>query len=80
MATTKVIHSPDALFVQDICADETLAPQLQDPTRVPAIKVFLKGEGPTHRKPDISTPRTDVWIIGWEDTASGTYTEIERPT
>jgi hypothetical protein len=57
---------PDTMFVQDIIADPTLGPQLSDPRRSPAIKVYAKGTFPD-RKPDISTPRTDVYITHWED-------------
>lgn len=56
--------SADTMFIEDIIADPTLAPQLSDPEHVPHIEVFYKGTFPD-RKPDISTPRTDVYITGW---------------
>ena len=61
-----VLLDPDFLFVQDIIADPDLTPQLSDPNRTPAIKVYAKGTFPD-RPPDISTPRTDVYITHWED-------------
>jgi len=57
---------PDIMFAEDIIADPELAPQLSEPHRIPAIKVYAKGTFPD-RPPDISTPRTDVYILGWED-------------
>lgn len=54
------------MFVEDIIADPDLAPQLSDPDRIPSIKAYAKGTFPD-RPPDISTPRTDVYILGWED-------------
>ena len=62
---TKLLD-PHYLFTQDIIADPSLAPQLSDPHRVPIIKAYAKGAFPD-RKPDISTPRADVYILGWED-------------
>ncbi len=53
-------------FVEEIIADPDLAPQLSDPHRIPAIEVYAKGTFPD-RTPDISTPRTDVYITHWED-------------
>lgn len=61
-----VLLDPDIMFIQDIIAEPELAPQLSEPDRVPSIKVYAKGTFPD-RKPDISTPRTDVYIVGWED-------------
>ena len=57
---------PDIMFTEDLIANPGLAPQLSDPHRVPNIKVYAKGTFPD-RPPDISTPRTDVYIVGWED-------------
>jgi hypothetical protein len=57
---------PDIMFSEDIIANPGIAPQLSDPHRVPSIKVYAKGTFPD-RPPDISTPRTDVYIVGWED-------------
>lgn len=57
---------PHTMFVEDIIANPELAPQLSDPQRTPAIKAYAKGTFPD-RKPDISTPRTDVYIVAWED-------------
>lgn len=59
-------RDPYHQFVQDIIADPKLAPQLSDPHRTPAIEVYAKGTF-SDRKPDISTPRTDVYITHWED-------------
>jgi len=53
------------LFIQDIIADPDLAPQLSNPHRTPAIKVYAKGTFPD-RPPDFTTRRTDVYILGWE--------------
>ena len=61
-----VLLDPDIMFSQDLMADPELAPQLNDPHRIASIKVYAKGTYPD-RKPDISTPRTDVYIVGWED-------------
>lgn len=57
---------PSTMFSQDLMADPTLAPQLTDPNRTASIKAYAKGTFPD-RPPDISTPRTDVYILGWED-------------
>jgi hypothetical protein len=69
-----VLQNPHNMFVEDVIADPDLAPQLSDPHRTPAIEIFFKGTFPD-RVPDISTPRTDVYITHWvvED-----KTEIER--
>jgi hypothetical protein len=61
-----VFLDPDTMFAEDLMADPSLAPQLSEPDRIPAIKAYAKGTFP-NRKPDISTPRTDVYIVGWED-------------
>ena len=61
-----VLLDPDIMFSQGLMADPTLAPQLTDPYRIASIKAYAKGTFPD-RKPDISTPRTDVYILGWED-------------
>ncbi len=66
MSEGPIRTDPYCLFVQDIIADPDLAPQLSDPLRTPAIEVFAKGAFPD-RKPNISTPRTDVYITHWED-------------
>jgi len=42
------------------------ATSLNDPNRIASIKAYAKGTF-LDRKPDISTPRTDVYILGWED-------------
>lgn len=60
------LTDPDIMFSQDLMADPSLAPQLSDPHRIATIKVYAKGTFPD-RKPDISTPRTDVYIVAWED-------------
>ncbi len=60
------LTDPDLMFSQDLMENPGLAPQLFDPDRIASIKVYAKGTFPD-RKPDISTPRTDVYIIGWED-------------
>ena len=57
---------PDIMFSQDLMANPALAPQLADPLRVASIKVYAKGTY-SERPPDISTPRTDVYIVGWRD-------------
>lgn len=64
------VNAPSAytMFVEDITEDSSLAPQLSDPERIPHIEAFYKGTFP-HRTPDISTPRTDVYITGWTDRA-----------
>ncbi len=69
MALTQV-NAPSAhqMFVEDIIADSSLGPQLSDPNRIPHIEAFYKGTFPD-RAPDISTPRTDVYITGWTDRA-----------
>ena len=61
-----VLLDPDIMFCQDLMADPSLAPQLTNRDRIASIKVYAKGAFPD-RKPDISTPRTDVYITGWED-------------
>lgn len=61
-----VLLDPDIMFAQDLMANPGLAPQLSDPHRIAAIKAYAKGTFPD-RTPDISTPRTDVYITGWED-------------
>jgi len=58
--------SVDTVFVEDLIANPGIAPQLSDPHRIPAIEIYLKGTFPD-RVPDISTPRTDVYITHWED-------------
>ena len=58
--------NPHTMFVEDIIADPSLAPQLSEPHRIPAIKAYAKGTFPD-RTPDISTPRTDAYITHWED-------------
>jgi hypothetical protein len=63
---TTVLLDPDIMFSQDLMADPSLAPQLTDPHRIATIEVYASGTFPD-RKPDITTPRTDVYIIGWED-------------
>ncbi len=60
-----VLLDPDIMFAQDIMADPDLAPQLSEPDRVPVIEAYAKGTFPD-RVPDISTPRTDVYIVAWE--------------
>lgn len=77
---TEIVYNPDTLFIQDIIADDTLAPQLSDPLRIHTIKVYLKGEGPTDHTPDIRTPRTDVYILAWEDRANHTLPPWEERT
>ncbi len=57
---------PDIMFAEDIIADRELAPQLTDPDRIASIKAHAKGTF-LNRLPDISTPRTYVYILGWED-------------
>ncbi len=57
--------NPRLMFSQDLMANPDLAPQLSEPHRVPVIEIFAKGAFPD-RKPDICTPRTDVYIVGWE--------------
>lgn len=52
-------------FVEDIIADPALAPQLSEPDRVPSIEAYAKGTFPD-RKPDFTTRRTDVYILGWD--------------
>lgn len=63
--TTKLLD-PHYLFMQDIIANPELAPQLSEPDRTPIIKAYTKGTFPA-RPPDISTPRTDVYILGLEE-------------
>ena len=60
------LTDPDIMFGQDVIADPKIAPQLQDRTRTPFIKAYPKGTFPD-RKPDISTPRTDAYITGWQE-------------
>lgn len=60
------LTDPDIMFSQDLMADPSLAPQLSDPHRVASIKAYAKGTFPD-RTPDISTPRTDVYIVGWRE-------------
>jgi hypothetical protein len=66
MTIRTALNDPDIMFSQDLMADPSLAPQLSDPHRIAAIKVYAKGTFPD-RQPDISTPRTDVYITHWED-------------
>jgi hypothetical protein len=54
------------MFSQDLMRNPDLAPQLSDPYRTAIIEIYAKGAFPD-RPPDISTPRTDVYIVGWED-------------
>lgn len=61
-----VLLDPDIMFSQDLMADPSLAPQLTDPNRIATIEVYASGTFPD-RKPDIVTPRTDVYITSWED-------------
>ena len=61
-----VLLDPDIMFSQDLMADPTLAPQLTATDRIASIKAYAKGTFPD-RPPDISTPRTDVYILGWEN-------------
>jgi hypothetical protein len=61
-----VLLDPDIMFSRDLMADPSLAPQLTDPDRIATIEVHARGTFPD-RKPDISTPRTDVYITAWED-------------
>lgn len=61
-----VFLDPDIMFSQDLMANPGLAPQLSKPDRVPVIEVYAKGTFPD-RKPDISTPRTDDYIVACED-------------
>lgn len=61
-----VLLDPDIMFAQDLMADPNLAPQLSDPHRIASIKAYAKGTFP-NRRPDISTPHTDVYITDWED-------------
>ncbi len=65
MSDEPIRTDPYYLFVQDIIADPTLGPQLSDPLRTPAIKVYAKGTFPD-RPLDISTPCTDVYITYWK--------------
>lgn len=67
--TTRIrsaLTDPDIMFSQALMENPGLAPQLSDPLRIASIKVYTKGTFPD-RTPDISTPRTDVYIIGGED-------------
>lgn len=57
---------PRKMFSMDLMANPGLAPQFADPSRVATIEIYTKGTFPD-RKPDISTPRTDVYIVAWED-------------
>lgn len=59
------LTDPDLMFSQDLMADPSLAPQLSDPDRIATIEAYAKGTFPD-RPPDISTPRTDVYIVAWE--------------
>jgi hypothetical protein len=61
-----VLLDPDIMFSQDLMADPSLAPQLTDPHRIATIEVYARGSFPD-REPEIRTPRTDVYITGWED-------------
>ena len=61
-----VLNDPNTLFSLDLMENPSLAPQLADPHRIPTIEVFAKGTFPD-REPDIRTPRTDVYIVAWED-------------
>jgi len=54
------------MFVEDLMENPGLAPQLSDPDRIPHIGAHYKGTFPD-RAPDISTPRTDVYITGLTD-------------
>lgn len=67
MAITHV-NAPSAhtMFVEDIIANPSIDPQFCDPDRISRIQVYYKGTFPD-RTPDISTPRTDAYIIRWED-------------
>ena len=59
------LNNPKTMFSQDLMANPGIAPQLSEPDRVPVIEVYAKGTFPDHT-PDISTPRTDVYIVAWE--------------
>ena len=58
------LRDPGVMMAEDIIADEKLAPEFRLEDRVPLVKAYRKGTFPD-RKPDIETPRTDVYILGW---------------
>ncbi|MGB3307511.1 MAG: hypothetical protein WBA63_15105 [Thermomicrobiales bacterium] len=76
MIKTKLLD-PDILMIEDILADQTLGPQLRDPARIPAIKTYLRGEGPD-TEPDLRTPRVDVYITGWNDRKDDTLPPLDE--
>lgn len=63
MIKTRLLD-PDVMMAEDVIADDRLAPEFRLEDRVPLVKAYLKGAFPD-RKPDIETPRTDVYILGW---------------
>lgn len=59
------LNNPNVMFTQDILADPSVAPQLFEEHRSPTIRIYARGEGPGN--PDIVTPRTEAYIITWEE-------------
>jgi len=76
MMKTKLLD-PDILMIEDIMADQSLAPQLRDPERIPRVQTYLKGRGP-NRRPDFQTPRVDAFILGWRDRKDDTLPPLDE--
>ncbi|HWV34768.1 MAG TPA: hypothetical protein VNZ55_03995 [Thermomicrobiales bacterium] len=57
--------NPRTWFAEDIIADNSSTPALEDPDRTPTLKIYVKGEGPGN--PDIVTRRTEAYIVAWSD-------------
>lgn len=76
MMKTKLLD-PDIMMIEDIMVDQSLAPQLRDPMRIPRVQTYLKGTGP-NRRPDFQTPRVDAFILGWRDRKDDTRPPLDE--
>ncbi len=59
------LNNPHTWFAEDIIADATPIPALEDPIMSPTLKIYAKGEGPGN--PDIVTLRTEAYIVRWSE-------------
>ncbi len=59
------LNDPDVMFTEDIIADDTPIPAMEDPHRVPVLRVYARGKG--NSIPDIVTRRTEAYIISWRE-------------
>ena len=65
LAPPTVLDDPNVMFTQDLIADEPVIPALEDPHRVPRLKIYARGT--TSGTPDIVTARTEAYIVGWSE-------------